>query len=326
MHSEKESDQGNDQLHFPPLLKVYVRKNTMKFQVICDSSADLPAAFAEENHVKVVPYYLSVDDHHYLREGLDISVEDFYQTMIDRSSCFPKTSMPTIQDYLDAFLPCVQADLPVLCICLTEKFSGSIQAAENAKQALCEEYEHARIHVMNSQAVTALEGLLVKEAIRLRDCELTLEEAIPMLESIRSSGRIFFTTKDLKYLEHGGRLSKTASLAGSMLNLKPILCFHNGNLDAPEICRGRKKSLQKVTDNFFRYLEENHMDLRGYYFATGIGAEIPEYPDFVQMLEDRFRETGIQPDNWFHVRIGATIGVHTGPYPIGLGILKKCSI
>ena len=179
---------------------------------------------------------------------------------------------------------------------------------------------------MDSQLVTALEGLLVKEALRLRNLDLPMDQAVSLLEPIRSTGRIFFTTRDLKYLEHGGRLSKAASMAGSLLNLKPILCFHDGELDAPEICRGRKKSLQKVVDNFFSYLEENHMDLQGYQFGTGIGVELPEYPDFIAALTQRFQDTGIHPDEWFRVQIGATIGVHTGPYPMGLGILKKCDI
>ena len=298
----------------------------MKFQVVCDSSADLPSGFAADNGIDVVPYYISLDDRHYFREGLDISVVEFYQAMIDQSECFPKTSMPTIQDYMDAFLPHVKSGMPVLCICLTQKFSGSLQSAMNAKMTLEEDHPQASIHVMDSQLVTALEGLLVKEAIRLRDMDLSLEEAIPLLEGIRSTGRIFFTTKDLKYLEHGGRLSKAASVAGSMLNLKPILYFHDGSLDSPEICRGRKKSLQKVVDNFFRYLKENRIDLHGYVFGTGIGVDIPEYPAFIEMLEQRFAETGVKPDDWFKVQIGATIGVHTGPYPLGLGILKKCEI
>ena len=298
----------------------------MKFQVICDSSADLPAEFAAQNNVTVVPYYISMDDAHYLKEGVDISVPDFYQAMLDHPDCFPKTSMPTIPDYMQAMRPLIAQGLPVLCICLTEKFSGSIQSARNAALALTADFPDARIHVMDSQLVTALEGLFVKEAVRLRDMDLSLEEAVPLLEQIRSTGRILFTTKDLKYLEHGGRLSKAASTAGSLLNLKPILCFHNGELDAPEICRGRKKSLKKVVDNFFSYLGENGMDLEGYQFGTGIGVDIPEYADFVEAVEQRFRETGIRPDEWFQVRIGATIGVHTGPYPMGLGILKKARI
>ncbi len=300
--------------------------DSMKFQVICDSSADLPDSYVNQSQIKVVPFYVSMDGEHYLREGVDISVPDFYQTMIDQKGCYPKTSMPSIQDYMDAFLPYVQAGMPVLCICLTKMFSGSLQSARNAKAAVEEDYPDAVIHVMDSQLVTALQGLLVQEAVRLRDLDLDLETAVPLLEDIRSTGRIFFTTKDLKYLEHGGRLSKVASVAGSMLNLKPILLFQNGDLGPTEICRGRKRSLQKVVDNFFRFLEQEQLDLHGYSFGTGIGVDIEEYPDFMDAIQARFNQTGIQPDSWIRVRIGATIGVHTGPYPMGLGILKKCEV
>ena len=298
----------------------------MKFEIVCDSSADLPDLYAKENQVRIVPYYISMDDEHYFKEGVELPVPELYRQMVEDPTCFPKTSMPTIADYMEAFWPGVKAGLPVLCICLTKKFSGSLQSALNAKAAMADECPGAVIEVIDSHLVTALEGLFVREAVRLRDLGLTLEQAVPLLKDIRSSGQIFFTTKDLKYLEHGGRLSKAASMAGSMLNLKPILSFHDGDLDSPEICRGRKKSLKKVVDNFFDYLDENHMDLRGYQFGTGIGVELEEYPAFIETLEQRFADTGITPDAWFKVRIGATIGVHTGPYPMGLGILKKCEV
>ena len=298
----------------------------MKFEIVCDSSADLPKSNAKEAQIHVVPFYVSMDGEHYYKEGQDISVVDFYRQMIEKEDCFPKTSMPSVQDYVDMFIPLVEKGLPVLCICLTQKFSGSMQSAINAKMVVEEEHEGARIHVIDSQLVTALQGLFVQEAARLRDMDMTMEEAIPLLEEIRGSGHIFFTTKDLKYLEHGGRLGKVACLAGSVLNLKPILHFYDGELAPTEICRGRKKSIQKIIDKFFAFLQENELDLKGYWFGTGIGADIPEYEDFVTQLEQKFAENKVQPDGWLKIRIGATIGVHTGPYPMGLGILKKCNV
>ena len=298
----------------------------MKFAIVCDSAADLPEEYAREVGINVVPFYVSMDGTTYLKEGKDISVADFYSTMIDNSDCFPKTSMPSISDYMDAFRPLVEEGMPILCICLTKKFSGSMQSAMNAKMEIEEENENANIYVMDSQLVTALEGLFVKEAVRLRDMDIEMEEAIPYLEEIRSSGRIFFTTNDLKYLEHGGRLGKVSCIAGSVLNLKPLLVFSDGELGHAEVVRGRKKSIQKIIDKFFAYLQEQNIDLKGYWFGTGIGIDIPEYQDFVEHLEEKFRETKICPDGWVKIHIGATIGVHTGPYPMGLGILKKCNI
>ena len=299
---------------------------SMKFEIVCDSSADLSEEYAERSHLNVVPFYVSLDGEKYFREGKEISIAEFYQAMVDHGDWYPKTSMPSIQDYVDAFLPIVEKGMPILCICITKKFSGSMQSALNARMLIEEEHPDAKIYVMDSKLVTALQGLFVEEAIRLRDMDLELEKAVQLLEDIRSTGRIFFTTKDLKYLRNGGRIGKAACIAGSVLNLKPVLFFSDGELGPAEVCRGRKKSIQRIIDRFFEYIEKEKIKLSEYIFATGIGLDNPDYEPFIKALEKRFEETGIHPANWSKMHIGATIGVHTGPYPMGLGILKKCPI
>lgn len=261
-----------------------------------------------------------------MKEGKEIAVTDFYQKMADNPGCYPKTSMPSVQDYIEAFLPFVKEQMPVLCICLTKKFSGSMQAAINAREALTETYPEAKIQVMDSQLVTAVQALFVQEAVRLRNSGLELEEAVKALEKIRSSGHIFFTTKDLKYLEHGGRIGKAASLAGSMLNIKPLLQYFDGELGPTELCRGRKKSLCKVAEMFVDYLEKKKINLEEYLLVTGEGLHVPEYKTFKDDLRDKMGKKGYPVKDWPQVQIGATIGVHTGPYPIGVGILKKAEI
>ena len=193
-----------------------------------------------------------------------------------------------------------------------------------AKNLMLTEYPDAVIEVLDSQLVTALQGLFVLEAAKLRDRDLTLQEALPKLQAIRSTGHIFFTTRDLKYLQHGGRISGAAYAAGSLLNLKPLMHFYNGKLDPPQICRGVRHSVSKVVDLFISYLKQAGLDLHGYVFGTGIGLDIPEYDSFIHLIQTKFQENNIKPDEWIKIRIGATIGVHTGPYPMGLGILKKC--
>ena len=105
----------------------------MKFQIVSDSSCDLPKERAQELGVDIVPFYVSFEEENYMKEGVDISVEDFYQMMADRAGTFPKTSMPSVQDYVDVFEKYVKDGVPVLCICLNAAFSGSIQSAMNAK-------------------------------------------------------------------------------------------------------------------------------------------------------------------------------------------------
>lgn len=298
----------------------------MKFAIISDSSCDLAESYVEQEQVSVVPFYVSFDGEHYLKEGKEAKITEFYQKMADNPECYPKTSMPSVQDYIDAFRSFAEKEIPVLCICLTQTFSGSMQAAVNAKAEVEEEFPNARIEILDSQLVTGLQGLLVKEAVRLRNAELELDEALPALEQIRSTGHIFFTTKDLKYLEHGGRIGKAACLAGSMLNIKPILQFYDRELGPTELCRGRKKSLHKIIEKFFSYVEQEKICLEDYTLITGEGLDVPEYQTFKEELKAALKKRGYEMEQWEEIQIGATIGVHTGPYPLGVGILKKCKI
>lgn len=130
----------------------------MGFSIVSDSSCDLPGDWTKEAGVSVVPFYVSLDGEEYLQEGRQITVTDFYREMQARPDCFPKTSMPSVRDYMDAFLPAVRKGLPVLCICLTRNFSGSMEAALNARAAILEEFGEAEIEVMDSRLVTGLRG------------------------------------------------------------------------------------------------------------------------------------------------------------------------
>lgn len=296
----------------------------MKFQIVSDSSCDLSEEFAKEMQISIVSFYVSFDGNTYQKEGKELRIPEFYQKMAENPNLFPKTSMPSVQDYIDAFLPHVQKDIPVLCICLNEKFSGSMQSAVNARAELLEEYPRANIYVMNSQLVTVLQGQFVEEAIALRDLDYSLEEAVPMLEEIRSTGHIFFTTKDLSYLEHGGRIGKAAALAGTVLNVKPLMAYFQEELSPLGFSRGRKKSLKKLLDLFINYLREQKITPKEYRIVTGYGYDLSEYHAFSEELLELLKAEGFSMKKWKDYYIGATIGVHTGPYPIGIGVLKKC--
>ena len=114
------------------------------FHIISDGSCDLPPELACEKKVTVVPFYVSFDDAHYLKENVDIPIRDFYQQMVDQKGVYPKSSMPSVSDYEDAFLPFAKAGTPVICICITTKFSGSMQSAQNARSLILEKYPRLR--------------------------------------------------------------------------------------------------------------------------------------------------------------------------------------
>ena len=101
------------------------------FHIISDGSCDLPMEMTKEKDITVVPFYVSFEEGKYQKEMIEIGVREFYQEMVDHPDVYPKSSMPSVQDYVDAFLPFVKAGTPIICICITTKFSGSMQSALN---------------------------------------------------------------------------------------------------------------------------------------------------------------------------------------------------
>ena len=77
----------------------------MNFHIVSDSSCDLGRERLQQLGVDMVSYYVALGDEVYYREERDISTHDFYQKMADNPGVFPKTSMPTLEDYLEAFRP-----------------------------------------------------------------------------------------------------------------------------------------------------------------------------------------------------------------------------
>ena len=296
------------------------------FHIISDGSCDLPTELAQEKNITVVPFYVSFDDEHYLKENVAIGIRGFYQQMVDRKGVYPKSSMPSIQDYQEAFLPFAQAGIPVICICITTKFSGSMQSALNARALLLEKYPQAEITVIDATINTVLQGQYVLEAARLRDQGVSYTDTVTRLEEIKHTGRIFFTVGNMEYLKHGGRIGKVAALAGSVLDIRPVITLKQGEIFPSGADRGRKRTTKKALELLLAYLRENGehgLGVERYSIAVGYGYDIEEGAAFRDHALDTLQKKGYDIEEIPLYQIGATIAVHTGPYPLGFGIIEK---
>lgn len=292
------------------------------FQIISDGSCDLTPEWAKENNVKVVPFYVSFDHEHYYREVEEISIREFYQKMVDYPDVFPKTSLPAIDDYIKAFTVYAEKGIPVICICLTSKFSGSYNAACNARMILLDDYPEAKIAIIDSAVITGLQGIFVKEAVRMRDNGMSYDEVIAKLEKMKETGRIFFTTADISYLKSGGRLGKLMSIANNTLKIKPLILFKDGEIFPSGIVRVRKKSYDKIIEQVRKYFKDTKEDPNDYEFSVGYGYDPEEGQAFSDLiLADMKTYSNLESLATF--QIGATIGVHTGPHPLGIVLIKR---
>lgn len=293
------------------------------FQIISDGSCDLPVELTEEKNIKVVPFYVSFDDEHYQKEIVEIGIRDFYQQMVDKKGVYPKSSMPSAQDYADVFIPYVKQGLPIICICITTKFSGSLQSAMNAKSLVLEEYPQAQITVIDSTMDTVLQGLYVLEAVKLRDGGYSYEDAVKRLEEIKGTGRIFFTVGDMEYLKHGGRIGKVSAVAGSVLGIRPVITLRQGEIFPSGIGRGRKHTTEKALKLLAEYLKDSGKDVERFSVCIGFGYDREEAVAFREHALETLHAKGLPVKDIPLFQIGATISVHTGPYPLGFGVIEK---
>ncbi|MCM1180493.1 MAG: DegV family protein [Clostridium sp.] len=294
----------------------------MAYQIITDGSCDLNPDLAKAKNLKVVPFYVSFDEVKYEKEIEEVDVRGFYQKMVDNPDVFPKTSLPSVEDYVNAFTPYVKEGTDIICICISTKFSGSYNSASTAKDILSEDYPEAEITVIDATVNTVLQGILVLEAVRMQENGFTYEQVIENIERIKATGRIIFTVGNMDYLIHGGRVGKVMKVAVNALKIRPMIILKEGEIFPFGIARSRHKSLVKILEKTKAHFEEIQESADDYKFVIGYGYDYEEALEFKKMLLESLAEySNIKDVEIF--QIGATIGVHTGPYPIGIGLIRK---
>ncbi len=287
-------------------------------QIISDGSCDLNHDEVRNLNVEIVPFYVSFDGIEYVRENVDLNTRDFYQQMVDKPGVYPKTSLPTVIDYVNAFTKALKENKDIVCICITTKFSGSYNSALSAKDICLADYPERKIEVIDAMVNTCLQGLLVKEACRMRDNDLSIEQIVENVNRIKKTARIFFTVGNLDYLRHGGRIGKLMGIVGATLKIKPIIVLKEGEIFSSGLCFSRKKSLIKLLALTKKHFNDENENPDNYRFIVGGGYDMKEAEEYQQKVKEDLNRDDIELG-----QIGATIGVHTGPYPLGIGFIKK---
>ena len=287
------------------------------FKIISDSSCDMPAELVKQCDVHVVPFGISIDGGNtYQKENEEITPLEFYKRLRADSSIFPKTSLPSIQAYTDAFRKYLVEGMDVLCVNLTAKFSGSHQSAQNAAAILREEFPDRQIVVYDSWMCTGSQCAMVWEINRMKQAGLAIDEIIAKCDKMRVPSRIFVTVDSLLYLQKGGRIGKASALAGSLLNIKPIIMFKEGELMPLSKVRGRKKALEEIIVQLEKAMPANKADCIAYVMH---GDELEEAQEVSRIMREKYgMEMPFEP-----LDLGVTIGAHIGPTTMAVGFINK---
>lgn len=282
-------------------------KGMKEFIITTDTTCDLPDKYVKEHNLKVLPLYYSFDDVVYGDQNR-LEPIDFYNKM--RSGSMPTTMAVNPDTAREIFTDLLSQGYDILHIAFSSALSGSCSVTATAARDICEEKPNANIMVVDSLSASLGEGLLIHKAVKMKEAGKSMDEIVDWLEHNKLNLCHMFTVDDLHHLHRGGRVSKTAAIIGTLINVKPVLHVNNeGRLVPLHNVRGRKKALLALVDQMEKRLAGFENDTA--FISHGDSLEDAEF--VASLVKERF---GI--DDILINYVSPTIGSHSGPGTIAL--------
>lgn len=289
-----------------------------KFIISSDSTCDLYSDYVAAHDIRVVPLHYTMEENGVLTEGVDAFTDysqyiDFYKKL--RAGGFSRTSMLNYDAHYSHFEALAKEGAEeVIHVSLSGGLSPTASVAAQAAKDIAAKYPSCRIYPVDSLAATIGQGVLVREAVRLREAGCGAEETARAVADMPLHIQYAIIANDLYYLKRGGRVSAVAAAAGTLLGIKPVLSFtKEGKLTVLSKCRGMKKAFAGVLSKMEKLnpVEENRM-IRIVHTDNEKDAE-----ELADQVEARWH---FRPDISV---MGPVIGSHVGPGSVSIIWLTK---
>lgn len=271
--------------------------------LIFDSNCELWHTRAEELGLDYIsmPYTYN-DEEYYYDLGKNTDFKKFYNAV--REGVVPKTMALNPENYKEILTPYFEKGEDVLYISFSHKMSGTFGSLEIALKELKEKYPERKCTVFNTNAISIGALPMVEKAAELKKEGKSDEEIVEYLKQFTNRIAVYFVVDDLMHLKRGGRLSATAAVAGTMLNLKPVLTFDaEGGLSVIEKVMGKKKAMRKLAEKVTEGWTGKEYPI---YIAD---ADCPEEGKALAvMIKEKCPDAKI-----INQTVGPVIGSHCGP-------------
>jgi DegV family protein with EDD domain len=280
-------------------------------RIFADSASDLPKSFFDKNDVALIPLHVLIDGNEY-EDIVEIDSREVYKTI--RNGGQPKTSQVSPEELLERWTELSKSGEEGIYIAFSSELSGTYNTAVMMRDQVKEENKDLNLLIIDSKCASLGYGLLIKEAVRLRNAGETMEEIEEKIRFMAEHMEHLFTVEDLDYMARGGRVSKASAFIGGLLNIKPLLHVEGGKLVPIEKHRGRKRVLRRIVE----LMEERGDNLSKQTIAISHGDDEAIALELKALVEEKF-----QPKNIEIHMIGSVIGAHAGPGTVSIFFLNK---
>ena len=279
------------------------------YVITTDTCCDLPKDYLKEKEIEEVSLYYNMNGSVYGNDQ-EMDIKEFYDRM--RGGEMPTTMAANPEELEEMFEKYLSAGKSVLHLAFSSELSSSCGNSMVAARELNEKYPDNKVIVIDTLAASLGQGLMVYKAEELRQNGKTIDETAAWLEENKLHFCHQFTVDDLNHLYRGGRVSKLTAVAGTIIQIKPILHVSDeGKLVPIGKARGRKKSLTALVDNMQRTMG-SYRDKNDIVFISH--GDAPEDAEYVaNLVKERF---GIE--KFLINPVSPTIGAHSGPGTIAL--------
>ncbi len=286
-----------------------------QYKILTDTNIDLSAQMTQELdiHAICMRFVMGEKEYENYADGRQMAFKDYYVRL--RGGETSTTNQISMEQFKQAAVPYLQQGIDVLHLSFSSGLSGSYNTCCIAAQDLKEEFPDRKIIVVDTLGASMGQGLVVWHAVQEKNKGKTIDEVAKWVQDNRLAISSWFTVNDLNHLKRGGRLSGSAALLGTMLDIKPILTVTDeGKLVSSDKVRGRRKSLDALVQKMQEtaYDPENNVVFISH-------ADCEEDANYVkQKIEEELKTKQVYVNF-----IGPVIGGHSGPGAVALFFASK---
>ena len=277
-------------------------------KIVTDSGSGITPEVARQYDITVIPLYVHFGNETF-REGVDLQLPEFL-SRLKSAPKLPTTSQPSAGDFLQVYTPMTADGSEVISIHLSAKLSGTVASACTAKEML----SNARIHVVDTQFITAAQMFMVIEAARMAAAGKSSDEILVRLNQFIAGFHIYFAVETLEYLQKGGRIGKAAALLGTALQMKPLLTLEDGIVDAKERIRTKNRALVRIHELAVQEIAGRSCRFLGVLHAAA--------HDEACQLQNHL-VARLSPAETMLSEVGPVIATHTGPGVVGVAFFAE---
>jgi DegV family protein with EDD domain len=214
----------------------------MSVRIVTDSASDLPPEVAEEHKIAVVPLYINFGAQSFL-DGVELERDEFY-ARLPSSRPPPTTSAPGAAAFLETYQRVIAEGASAI---LSIHIASSLSNVCNAAQLAASSVTGVPVRVFDGGQITLGTGFLAVHAAEKAAAGAGLGEIITSLEAMAMRTYSFAALDSLDTLRRSGRVNLVQYGIGTVLQVKPILKMHGGQI-VPDRARTGNGAIGRLID------------------------------------------------------------------------------